>query len=351
MFWTVLFPIILSTLFHFAFGGLNENPTIDKVAVAYVGGENADKSLLTAMDETELFTIQELSLPEASEKLSSGEILGIIENSAGIKMAVAANGIEESVIKAFLDTYKQLSATMKSVVTENPEILTNGVLEKLKFGNSHTENKSAVSGDIYLTNFYALLAMAALMSGTGAVADLADIQANSSPVGMRANIAPTSKLVLYTAYALATAVFYCLYMLVAIAFITLVLGVPIGNVGLVILICMLGTIMGLAMGSAIFFALKTKSDGAKIGLTIGAALFSCFFAGLQSPSIKYLAEKAFPPLRYINPATLITDGLTALYIYPTHEKFWLIAAIITGISAVLTAITVLCVRRQSYASL
>lgn len=351
MFWTVLFPIILSTLFHFAFGGLNENPAIESVSVAYVGGESTDESLLAAMEETGLFTIEKLSLTEATEKLSSGEVLGIIENSAGIKMTVAKNGIEESVIKAFLDTYKQLSATMKSVITENPEILTNGVLEKLEFGNSHTENKNAISGNIYITNFYALLAMAALMSGTGAVADLADIQANSSPVGIRANIAPTSKLVLYTAYALATAVFYCVYMLVAIAYITFVLSVPIGNIGLVILICMLGTIMGLSMGSAIFFAIRTKSEGAKIGLTIGAGLFSCFFAGLQSPSIKYLAEKAFPPLRYINPATLITDGLTALYIYPTQEKFWINIVIITGVSVILTAITVLCVRRQSYASL
>jgi ABC-2 type transport system permease protein len=67
--------------------------------------------------------------------------------------------------------------------------------------------------------------------------------------------------------------------------------------------------------------------------------------------MKYIVEKNVPILSYINPATLITDGLYTLYYYNSHERYFINISLLSVLSILFCFITYLNIRREKYASI
>ena len=83
IFWTMLFPLILATLFHFTLGGTIGENAMEDIRAAFVTDQNADSQeeeaflkYLESFDQ-DWFQIIPMSQEEAREALKNDEILGI----------------------------------------------------------------------------------------------------------------------------------------------------------------------------------------------------------------------------------------------------------------------------------
>ena len=110
LFWIILFPVLLGTLFKFAFGGIYDANTRFKEIPAAVVSENEKSALKTALDEIEksdnpLFKVTYTDKETALKMLENGEVDGIIyDDILNPTLSVRSEGgITESIIKSFLD--------------------------------------------------------------------------------------------------------------------------------------------------------------------------------------------------------------------------------------------------------
>lgn len=351
MFWTVLFPLLLATMFHFSFGSLESSPSMEIIPVAVVGEGEGASVLSDALEATELFRLQHVERTQAEDLLRRGEIKGIVLLDGGeLSLQVSSTGLEENILKTVLDSYQQTTAMVTDIILENPAAIQKGILEDIASVRNYTASKEMENGNAYVIFFYALLAMVSLMSGTGAAQAVWEIQSDQSLVAARVNFSPVKKMKIYAVNMLCTTLFYFVVVLLAVAYIRFVLGVEFGNTALVILMCLVGCLAGITLNSMLFALIK-GSEGLKMGILIGVNLTSCFLAGMMVIDVKYLVQKAFPHAALLNPATLIADGLYALYYYPTHEIFTRNVLILLGMSVLFGAVTILKLRRQSYESI
>jgi ABC-2 type transport system permease protein len=76
-----------------------------------------------------------------------------------------------------------------------------------------------------------------------------------------------------------------------------------------------------------------------------------FLSGLMIVDMKYITIRAFPALRYINPANLISDAFYTLYYYDTLDKVFLSIGLQLLMALLFFVTIAMIVRRQRYASL
>lgn len=352
LFWTLAFPILLSTLFGLAFANLHETNSFDSIPVAIVDSQNADATFLEVMAGTDLFDIQTTDEGEAKELLSHGKISGYITFDGETELTVQKSGLEETILKSFLDSYAQDVSTVTNIMTLNPQAMSKEFVERLMSEDSYTiERPVRESNDTTVIYFYALLAMNCIMTATYGCVSVVNIQANQSQIAARTNVAPTHKMKVFLASISAYYVCQIINILIILAYLILVLKVDFGaSLGRVVLMCFVGSLTGITMGTSISALLK-KSEGIKMAIVIGITMLGSFLAGLMSTDIKYIVDKGFPPAKYINPVSLITDGFYCLYYYDTYERFYMNLGILGGMAVLFCLITYSILRRQKYESI
>ena len=79
-------------------------------------------------------------------------------------------------------------------------------------------------------------------------------------------------------------------------------------------------------------------------------MFGSFLAGMMAPVVKYYVSKHLPPLKYINPANLISDGLYSLS-YGNDLRYWINMISILALSTILVIVAFIKYRRDDYESL
>ena len=93
-FWPLIFPILLGTMFYFAFGNIDD-ADFETVQVGIVKEEGADTLFLMFLDQIEnngnhLIAAQELSESAALTKLENEEISGIYQVGSSPSLTVAS---------------------------------------------------------------------------------------------------------------------------------------------------------------------------------------------------------------------------------------------------------------------
>jgi ABC-2 type transport system permease protein len=116
------------------------------------------------------------------------------------------------------------------------------------------------------------------------------------------------------------------------------------------LVCVVGSVAGLALGAFVGVSINRKVE-TKEALLTTCMLGGAFLSGMMMPNMKYIIEKNLPVLGYINPINLITDAMYSLYYYDTYDRYFLNLAILVAISIVLGTVSVIKIRRSSYASI
>ncbi len=360
LFWTTLYPIILALFFSMAFSNLSNAESFSSFPIGVVDSAEYRsqpyfaEALASVSDEAEeedkLFDVSLLSLEEAEEGLENNTIAGYILFEDGAHVVVKSSGIQQTILKSFMDSYLQYSSAVQTIITENPSALMN---LNTDYEQTWIEPMQTDTGnnDQSVIMFYGLISMAVLFGGFWGRREVEDIQADISPLGARINLTPVHKLKALTSSMLASVIVHVLSLFILVAFMWLVLGVDFGaQLGSIALLCVVSGYMGVAFG-AFIASLARGSEGVRMGVLLGVSLASSTIAGMVHPDIKYAVTQAVPALQYINPANLVSDALYALYYYGGGGRFTLNILLILAFSLLFTVTIFFVTRRQKYASI
>lgn len=364
MFWTLIFPILLATLFNLAFSNISSAENFSEIEVGIVKDEEYNKntgfikaieSVSTSKDSSKknLFNIQYITKEQGEELLEDREIEGYVYFKDGINLVVKETGINETIIKGFLDDFKQTTSTITTIISNNPGAVEKGLFSSVSERKDYLKEVavSSASPNTVVNYFYSLIAMTCLYGSFFGLKEVNALQANLSPQGARVNMAPTHKIKVFISSVIAATTIQLVEIFILLGYLNFALKISFGSqLGYIALTCLVSVITGVTFGTCIASIVK-KGEGVKIGILITLTMTMSFMAGLQYDKMKYIISEKAPILAYLNPANLITDSFYALYYYNTHTQFFIDIAILCGFSVVFSIITYFVIRRQKYASL
>lgn len=365
LFWTLLFPIILATLFNMAFSNISSGEEFKEIKIAVVDNAEYQQNIpfqtaIQAVSDTNmntgedrLFHVCYTSKEEGDRLLENNEIEGYIHLDNGIKMVVRDSGLNQTIIKSFIDDFKQTLSTMETIITEEPNAIQQGLLDNLRVRTNFIREVALgkSSPDIIVNYFYTLIAMACMYGSFWGLKEVTSIQADISPQGARVNVAPIHKFKAFVVFILAAVTVQLFEIFILLAYLILVLKISFGSqIGYIILTCVIGTITGVTFGASLAATVK-GGEGTKIGLLIGSTMAMSFLAGMMYDKMKYIISSKAPLIGYINPVNLIADCFYSLYYYDTYTRFFIDIAILCGFIVLYSLVAYFMLRRQRYASL
>lgn len=374
IFWTLAFPLIMATMFYFAFSNIESSEALQVIKIAIVEDSawqsspsfrEAFAELSSSDSENQLFETTYAPDAVAAEDLLRAEAVTAVlrlqasatpvaqpsENSAApiVRPEITArkSDVNVTVLKSVVDQISAQSEVIQSIAREHPERLaelTNAVRARL-------EDASSEKLSYTMIEFYSLIAMTCLYGGMLGMVAVNRLLANMSASGKRIAVSPASKSCLLVGGLLASYLIQLFGLLLLFSYTVLVLHVDYGNrVGLIILLALIGSLTGLALG-ALLANIFRVSENAKVGLMLALTMFGCFLAGMMGITMKYLVDTNLPLLNQLNPANLITDGLYALYYYGTLDRFWGDVITLVIITLVIISISVFSLRKEQYDNL
>lgn len=362
-FWTWLFPILLSTLFYFCFSQLDSAQEFSVVNAAVIDDASyqKDPSFCAALQavsspgEGQMFNLTTVSTKEEADALlEKGAVSGYIRLEAGTpRLTVTADGLEQSIMKGFLDTYVQTSSQISYILEKDPHALSSHLMELLRENKNFTKEVPLSSSQptSKVNYFYALLAMVCLYGSFQGLNTITYLQANLSSLGARRCLAPVGKFRMIAYDLLGGFVVHTACLFTVVAYIILVLGVDFGpKLFFTLLTCVAGSLVGVAIGAFLASISKAK-EMAKTAILISFTMLCCFLAGLMVSGINYTIAQNAPALSWLNPAARITDAFYCLYYFDTYDRFFLNIGILTAMSFLLFGASALFLRRKKYESI
>lgn len=361
VFWTLLFPLILATFFNMAFSNLNNSETFHPINVAVINDtgyrQNGDfKSVLEEVSKGDdrIFNLTTVTGgQEANQLLNDGKIKGYITVGSQIGLTVNDSGLDQNIIKSFLDSYQKTASVAKSIITQNPASVQSGLLDDLGTEQEYTKEVSGTnaSPNNVLNYFYALIAMSCLYGGFFGMKEVSDIQANLSQRAARVNVVPVHKLKIFLINMLASLSVHFAELLVLLAYLYFGLNIDFGaKTGFVLLTTFAGSILGISLG-AFVSALIPKGEGIKVAVLLAVSMIGSFLSGMMYQEMKYIVAQKAPVLSYLNPVNLLTDSFYSLYYYDTFTRYALNMSVLGIFILAFCAASYFIIRRQKYASL
>lgn len=359
LFWTALFPILLASFFFMSLSNLTKNEQFNPINIAVVdnGQYRNNKSFMLALDsaskgDERLFNLSVTSQEQAEQMLKDDEIYGYIIAEEPIKLIVKNLGINQSIIKSFLDIYIQTESAAESILAENLSAM-QSLLADINSRKSFVNDVpiSKVAPDATTIFYYTVIAMACFYGGYLGLREVSDIQANISSVAARVNMAPVHKMKAFLSSAAAALLLHFCEVLILLAYLIFILKVDFGTrIIYVLLTAFVGSVMGLSFGTLIS-ALVKKGEGVKIAIFTCFTMLCSFLSGMMNQGVKYKVDTELPLLSWMNPVNKLTDSFYCLHYYDTLSKYALNMAAITGFALIYCLATYLIIRRRKYASI
>lgn len=361
LFWGLIFPMLLGTLFQSTFGGaMSKAEGFRSIPVAVVTDSNAANSneFLAVMkqlsydNEDMMFEVQEVTLEEGEQLLKEDAIEGIILNTSVRELIVSESSFETSVLKQFMDEYLRIESFMSDVMTNYPASIMQAATA-IQTSESFIKTTSLKGDELDMMNqyFFSLIAMVCLFGSYLGLENARDIQANLSANAARRCVSASRKFHLVCADSLAALTIHFSELVIVWVYLRFILGVNIGVQPLAYFtVCFIGSIIGITLGQFIGIACR-GSEIAKEGILTSVSLGMSFLSGLMIGNMKDIVQKNVPILNAINPAALITDAFYSLTVFDDYSRFYqsLISLII--ISVILLTGSIILVRREKYESI
>jgi ABC-2 type transport system permease protein len=360
-----MFPILLATLFNMALSNISSAEKFSEIKIGIVKDDeykkNTDfikviesvKSSNNSEGRSNLFDIEYTSKKEAEDLLEDSKIEGYIYFGNKINLVVKQSGINQTIIKSFIDDFKQTTSTVGTIISKKPSAVQNGLLDSISNRTDYLKEVSLSKSDpdTIVNYFYTLIAMACLYGSFLGIKEVTALQADLSPQGARVNMAPTHKLKIFMASMVAATTVQLIQIFVLICYLVFILKIDFGNqMSYIALTCLIGTITGVTFGTLIASVIK-KGEGLKMAILVIFINTMSFLSGMMYDKMKYIVSKNAPILGYLNPANLIADSFYSLYYYDNHTQFFMDIAMLCGLSLVFIIITYFVLRREKYASL
>lgn len=348
VFWLMLYPIILSTIFYFAFSNMSSYSEFQKINIS-ICEEVKSNELYNTLNETDMFNIYNFSKDESIEKLKDGKVSCVLDVNKDneTELIVIKEGFEESITKIVIESYVQVTDAINSIVKKgnfNP----NSLNFDMSMNYINKDQNISNNNNYIVIPFYTVLAMAGLMCATLGVNIVLKLQANQSEVAKRLAISPTHKMKALISDMASNLTFQLAIVVVTLLHFKYILNISFGgNILLAFIATTIGSVYGLSFGMFLGAIIK-KSENLKVALSIAITMFSCFLAGMMNISMKYLIQVNFPIIAKINPATLVTDSLYSLYFYDSLGRYTTNIITLLIESTILCIISYLVLRRQKY---
>lgn len=358
LFWNLIFPIVLGTLFQLSFGGYAEEEVIFRqIPVAYAAEEEEEAfgELLKELEEDSgLIKVQTAEYEEARRLLKEGKVEGIyhVEPDTGaVTLIVAEQEVNQTILNSILEQYQRASAAFSDIARENPAEIQAAAAcleEECRYLKAGSVTDASMNNT--MDCFYSLVAMTCLMGATSGLIVASDFKADATPLAARRAAAGASRIGMLLPDLAAKITMQFLYTALSICYLTFALGIDLGeHWGLMFLTALTGSILGIMIGFFIGVAGKIRY-GIKEGLCIGIMLVSSFFSGLMFQGMARIVETYVPVLNQINPATLVSKALYSLNIYDNLGPYFSCLGRAAVLILVLGAGAFLLVRRERYAA-
>lgn len=357
IFWTLAFPLIMATFFNLAFSNIESSEQLNVINIAVVDNagwrdsqvfREAFTELSREDSSDQLFHLQAVSSEEAASLLAEGEIAGYLDFAGGQpKLTVAENNTDVTILKSTTEAIATETKIVQQIAEQNPAKLA----ELGTAPSAQLEDQSPAHLSYTMIEYYTLIAMTCLYCGTIGMVAINHLLANMSNSGKRIAMSPAPKWQLITGGLLASYLIQLASLTILFVYTIVVLNVDYGShFGLVVALSLLGSLTGLSVGVALA-ALVRSNENTKVGIIIAVTMFGCFLAGMMGITMKYTVDTNLPLLNRLNPANLITDGLYALYYYPTFDRFWGDMATLAIITLVMIALSVRSLKKEQYDNL
>lgn len=359
LFWTLAFPLVLSSLFSFAFSNMLEAENFTVIPIAIVEDENLKENLpfketMSALSTggNPLIEVTYTTLENASILLEENEIEGFITIEDTFLLTVKKEGLNQTILKNILEDFIQTNEAITSIISHNPDILQSDFLEEATVRSSYIKEDLIDGEDAnpMTSYYYAIIAMSCLFSGMFGLKCIRELQPNQTAKGVRRSMAPVHKSKVFAYEFLATLCIQFVEVFIVLSYVILVLDIDFGTkIPAMILTCMIGSLCGVSFGTFIG-AIIPKGENLQGNIFQAITLLSCFLAGLMVGGIKYFIETNIPLINDINPATLISDAFYSLYYFDTYTRYLQNISSLLILSGFFLTITCLIVRRENYAS-
>ena len=371
IFWTFAFPILLGVFFNMAFSDIENSEKLDVIDIAVVKSDEFNKNIVfkeafksLSKGDDKLFDITYTNLDKAKNLLDDDKITGYLVFDDDINIVVASSGINETILKYVVNEISSneemintLSANeinneiQKGNYNINYEKIYTNVYELVSKDTAKIHNISNKNLSYTMIEYYTLIAMACLYGGLLSMYIVNYKLANMNSVGKRTAISPIHRGKMLLGSLFASYVVQLIGLAILFLFTIFVLKVDYGNnLPLMILLALVGSLAGLSLGVLVATLIKTN-ENAKTGILIAITMLGCFLSGMMGITMKYIIDTNAPLVNMINPASMITDGLYALYYYSTLDRFIFDIVSLLGFSFVMIFISYFGLRRQKYDSI
>ena len=353
LFWSLAFPLLLSTFFSMAFSNIYTAEIIrEPIPVAYVAPAQVNPlyNLKTILGDIPLgqdgsARLFELHVAENTEQartmVLNGQVAAVVMDGDLPQLMTNRVGAKQVVVKQVLDQADATKQTITSLMRQNPFIPGSQIAAELNqtdYTQAASINRDRMTPDsIY---YFALLAMTCLGACSAGAMIVILQQADKSAEGARGAISPASKWLRVTAAGTASWLVQVAMSFIVLAYMTLVLGKHLGdNIPYLLVILAVGTLMGFLLGMAVACMVRGSAN-AILGVTTSVYMLSSFLSGLMSEQVKRLVDTSLPWLSRINPGTMIVDSMYSLYYYRENNYQYLISMLLAcALFAAVVAVT------------
>lgn len=300
-----------------------------------------------------IISLKIVDLDQAKQLLSDKDISGYYIVDEKIKLIVNDSGIDESILESIVNEYSSTISTFTNIAEINQMRLETHILNQVDLAkNNFTVQDIGGNVDLTVVYFYTLIGMNCLNASFCGLRTTTQIEANLSRQGTRINISPISKFITIISGIISAFIIQFMIMMVLMAY--LVFGLHIGfgqQIGYIILLIAVGCFTGVGLGCFVGNILKFKSEGHKTSFLSSFSLVLSFFSGMMIIDIKYWMQDNLPLLTYLNPVSLITDGLYALYYYDNLNRYTVNMLCLLLIGVLLIIGSIFLTRRKQYDSI
>ncbi len=359
IFWTFAFPIILGTFFNMAFSNIENSEKFDCINIAIVETQEFNDNEiykkafkeLSKDGDNKLFNIKYVDEEKAKELLNNEEISGYLIYNGSSKIVIKKNGVNETIFKTAVDEINQSYGVINDLIQNDTSKIYSKIQDTLKQSDSNIIDISSNKLSYTMIEYYSLIAMSCMYGGILAMFVINQNLANMSNKGKRVSVSPTKKSILVFSGVLASYITQILGILLLFLYTIFVLKVDYGqNLGLVILLALIGSLAGLSLGTGVATLVKSN-DNVKSSIILSITMVGSFLAGMMGITMKYVVDTNAPIINKINPVSMITDGLYSLYYYPTLDRYWFDITSLLVFSGLLILISAIQLRRQKYDSI
>lgn len=358
IFWTLFFPIILSTIYNMVFQGIKNEDNFKTVKVNYVVDnfnpydelylidamlENAEyeRNLSDGKTETvKVFALTKKSKEEAETEFKKSKTVYLYKESDKFTIKASKQSISTIILESYTNGYTNIISASTLLVEESNGALTfeQAITKHL---NSYEYTYELDSGDKnldYINNYhYTVIAMAVIFGAFLAFEQAKIFRPNSFAFAKRVYASGANKGKLLISAILTSLLIQVLVLALYLLVLSIVFKIAFVNIGLALLAMFLGIILANVNGfffAIVFNKLKQNAVTAIIVLT---GTLGGFLSGMMIPIMKYYVNVNAPVLAYLNINGLISDSLVRLDFFDMTRYWYNILAMVIMSMALFTA--------------